>query len=142
MICSKFALKLTNLRFHISCHYLEFVIISDRKVISSPLLLSLSVLGAIFKHFLTSNNFAYIQIGQFLSRCLDFTFKSTRKLDRDNLDLLDKPKTAGHCDFPLTNLHSGESVYYVPESNISNQLNSLYICSGNTQLSRPFSREA
>jgi len=104
--------------FWYSCHYLEFVIISDRKVISSPRLLSLSVLDSIFNHFLTSNNFVYIQIGQFLSRCLDCAFKSTKKLDRDNLDLLDKPKTPGHCGFPLANLYFELSMDYVPKSNV------------------------
>ena len=37
------------------------------------------------------------------------------KLIHDILGLLIKPKTPGHCEFPLTNLHSGESVCYVPE---------------------------
>jgi hypothetical protein len=39
------------------------------------------------------------------------------------LDLLNKSKTAGHCGFPLTNLHSGGSVYCVPKSNPANILN-------------------
>jgi hypothetical protein len=30
------------------------------------------------------------------------------------LGSLDKSKTPGHCMFPLTNLHSGESVDFVP----------------------------
>jgi hypothetical protein len=38
------------------------------------------------------------------------------------LGSLDKSKTPGHCMFPLTNLHSGESVDFVPESNSSNQV--------------------
>ena len=33
-ICSKFALNLTELLVHVSCHYQEFTIISDTKVIS------------------------------------------------------------------------------------------------------------
>ena len=86
LITLKFELQ----KVTISCHYMEFVIISDRKVISSQLLLSLSVLGSIFNHFLNSNNFVYIRTGQFLSRCLDCTFKSTRKLNREISYSLDK----------------------------------------------------
>ena len=76
-------------------------------MISSQLLLSLSVLGSIFNHFLTSNNFVYIQIGQFLSRCLDCTFKSTRKLNSGISCSLDKPKIPDQCRFPLFNPHKG-----------------------------------
>ena len=87
-------LHCSDLRCHtwlnIPCQYLEFVIISDRKVISSQLLLSLSVLGSIFNHFLNSNNFVYIRTGRFFSRCLDCTFKSTRKLNREISYSLDK----------------------------------------------------
>ena len=46
-----------------TCHYLEFVIISDSKMISSQLLLSLSVLELIFKHIFPPNfsNFIALQ---------------------------------------------------------------------------------
>jgi len=54
------------------------------------------------------------------------------------LGFLNKSKTPGHCIFPLANPHSGESVYYVPESNPLNHLILLCICSGNTQPVRPF----
>jgi len=59
---------------------------------------------------------------QTFSQCADCIFKSTKKLNHDILGWLNKSKTAGHCIFPLTNLHSGESVYYVPKSNLSNIL--------------------
>jgi hypothetical protein len=34
------------------------------------------------------------------------------------LGSLDKSKTPGHCMFPLTNPHSAESLYFVPDENI------------------------
>ena len=42
-------------------------------------------------------------------------------------DLQNKPKTHGHCGFPLTNLHSGESMCYVPGDNIGKNLEELCI---------------
>ena len=54
---ANFKLKYWDTGEMISCQYQEFVIISDRKVISSQLLLSLSVIGSIFNPFLNSNNF-------------------------------------------------------------------------------------
>jgi hypothetical protein len=35
-------------------------------------------------------------------------------MNHDILDSLDKPKISGNCGFPLTNPHSGESVYSMP----------------------------
>jgi hypothetical protein len=105
---------------------------------SSQLLLSLSVLGSIFNHFLNSNNFVYIRNGRFLSQCLDCTFKSTRKLTREISYSLNQSKTPGQCGFPLTNPQKGPSVYCVPESNPLNPLLLLCICSSNTQSVRPF----
>jgi hypothetical protein len=49
----------------------------------------------------------------------------------DILGLTDKPIIPAHCRFPLTNLHFAESLDVVPESNLSNQLNLLCICSAN-----------
>ena len=45
---------------------------------------------------------------------MDCSFKSTKKLSRDVLDLLDKSKTPRHCGFPMANLQSDEIVDYVP----------------------------
>ena len=33
----------------------------------------------------------------------------------------------GHCGFPLTNLHSGESIHFVPEENLGKNLEELCI---------------
>jgi hypothetical protein len=40
--------------------------------------------------------------------------KPTKKSNRDILDMLSKPKTPGHCGFPLANLHKGKSLHNVP----------------------------
>ena len=45
-------------------------------------------------------------------------FQTHPKLNHDILGFLNKSKTAGHCGFPLTNLHSGESVYCLPKPTI------------------------
>jgi hypothetical protein len=126
----------------ISCHYMEFIIISDRKVISSQLLLSLSVLGSIFNHFLNSNNFVYIRTGRFFSRCLDCTFKSTRKLNREISYSLDKSKMPGHCGFLLGNPQSASIVDCVPTSNLHNDLIILCICLANLKSVSLFTRES
>ena len=39
----------------------------------------------------------------FFSKCMDCAFKSTKKLNHDILDSLNKPKTHGYCRFPLAN---------------------------------------
>jgi hypothetical protein len=57
----------------------------------------------------------------------------SKKLSRDILGLMDKSIILSHCEFSLTNLHSVESLHFVPTSNLLNFLISLYICSGNTQ---------
>jgi hypothetical protein len=113
--------------------YTKFVIISDRKNMSSQLLFSLSVLDFTFKHiflpifqilsrfsasrytnvfsilpFLTSNNFVCIRTGRFLLWFLDSAFKPTKKLVHDILSFLNKSKTLGSDGFPLGNLQ------YVP----------------------------
>ena len=45
---------------------------------------------------------------------IDCNFKSTKKLGCDILGWLIKPKTAGRCGFPLTNLQKGACIDYVP----------------------------
>ncbi len=67
------------------------------------------------------------------SPCVGYAFKPTKKLNHDILGFLNKSKTTGHCGFPLTNLHSGECVYYVPKSNPANYFDSFYVCSKNLQ---------
>ena len=71
-----------------------------------------------------------------LSLCMDYAFKSTKKLNCDSLGLLDKPKIPGHCGFPLANPYSGESVYCVPISNPDNTLILLCICFANLKFVR------
>jgi hypothetical protein len=56
------------------------------------------------------------------------------------LGFAEQPKTPGHCGFPLTNPHSGESVYIVPQSNPTNNLILWCICFGNLKSVRPFSQ--
>ena len=51
-------------------------------------------------------------------------------------DLQNKPKTHGHCGFPLANPHSVESLDFVPKSNPVNILILLHICSANPQFIR------
>jgi hypothetical protein len=48
-------------------------------------------------------NFMNIRTGCRLSLCVDCTFRSTKKLDQDILDLLNKYKISGLCGFPLAN---------------------------------------
>ena len=55
------------------------------------------------------------------------TFKTTKKSDNVILDWLNKSKTTGHCGFLLTNLQSTESLYFVPDENIMNDLEELRI---------------
>ncbi len=47
-----------------------------------------------------------------------YFFKSTKKLYSEILGFLNKPKTPGHCGFPLANLHFELSMDYVPEENM------------------------
>ena len=46
-------------------------------------------------------------------------------------DLQNKPKTPVHCGFHLKKIKKGPSRDFVPESNLSNILILLYICSSN-----------
>ena len=55
MICSKSDPNLMEVWVHVSCHYLEFIIISDSKMISSRFSLLLSGLGFIFNLFYLKN---------------------------------------------------------------------------------------
>jgi hypothetical protein len=48
-------------------------------------------------------------------------------LNHDILDWLNKPKIPGHCGFPLTNPHSGESLHFVPDENIGKYSEGMYI---------------
>ena len=54
-----------------------------------------------------------------------------KKLERDISGSLKKSKIPSHCRFPLANLHSGESVDYVPYENIAQDLKELCIKRGN-----------
>ena len=67
-----------------------------------------------------------------------YTIKSTQKLDLDISGSLDKPKTLGHCGFPLANLQKGSVLDFVPKSNPLNQLILLCICLVNLKSARPF----
>jgi hypothetical protein len=60
---------------------------------------------------------------------LGLTIKSTITIGSKYSDLLDKPKTLGHCGFPLANPQKGLGIDFVPESNRANTLNFLCICS-------------
>ena len=60
-----------------------------------------------------------------------YTIKSTQKLDLDISGSLDKPKTLGHCGFPLANLQKGSVLDFVPKSSLLIQSILLYICSAN-----------
>ena len=44
---------------------------------------------------------------------VDWTFKSTKKLDLDVSGSLNQSKTTGHCGFPMTNLQSVSIVDYL-----------------------------
>ena len=46
---------------------------------------------------------------------IDCNFKSTKKLNHDILDSVDKSKNFSNCMFPLANLQSAESLYCVPD---------------------------
>ena len=95
----------------------EFVINSDRKTISQRLLRCFIRFEVHIQQFLRSK---ILQISDpSNSRCVDYFFKSTKKMDRDNLDLLDKSKIPGHCGFPLANLHSAESLHFVPAPTVT-----------------------
>ena len=48
-----------------------------------------------------------------------------------SLDLQKKPKTTGHCGFPLANLHSVASLHFVPDENIWKNSVKLNIRRGN-----------
>jgi len=65
------------------------------------------------------------------SLCVDCSFKSTKKLNYYTLGSLNKPTIPGNCIFSLTEPHSAECLYCVPESNPANLLILLYICSDN-----------
>ena len=43
---------------------------------------------------------------------IDCNFKSTKKLNHDILDSVDKPKNLSNCMFPLANLQSAESFIF------------------------------
>ena len=58
-------------------------------------------------------------------------FQIRQKLNHDILDSLTKPKTPGHCGFPMANLHSELSLGFVPEENIGENLDQLCIREGN-----------
>jgi hypothetical protein len=53
-ICSKFGPILSDCQCQLSCHYLEFTIISNTKLISSRFSCFLSVLKPIFNNFETA----------------------------------------------------------------------------------------
>ena len=54
----------------------------------------------------------------------------------DISDWSNKSKTAGYFGFVLANLHSAESVDFVPKSNPVDILILLHICSANPQFIR------
>ena len=113
MICFKFQIEWSSdYRF---CHYMGFVIISNRK-----------------NDITTFFNF-FIWFGQYLSHCEDCIFKSIKNWSYGILDFLNKPKTPGHCEFPLANPQKGPNIHFVTESNLLKYLILLYICSGKTQ---------
>ena len=72
---------------------------------------------------------------------LECAFKSNIKLIRDNLGWLNKFTIPGTCGFPLANLHSVESLDFVPLSILLNQLILFCICSGSPQSIRHFRNE-
>jgi hypothetical protein len=45
---------------------------------------------------------------------VDCSFKSTKKLDNDILDSLNKPEIPSHCGFALANLQRGPMTHIVP----------------------------
>ena len=114
MICFNFNSNLTYPRRLISCQYLEFVIISDRKAISSLLHHSLSGLEFIFNHFFLASKF-YKHPDRVLgiSVC-ELRFQISQKLHHYVMDLLNKPIISWNCIFPLSNPYSAESLYFVP----------------------------
>jgi len=61
---------------------------------------------------------------------LECTFKSTKKLNRDIIGLLNKPsKFPGNCIFHLSNPPRGPILDCMPKSNLYNTLIILCICS-------------
>ncbi len=62
---------------------------------------------------------------------MDCAFKPTKKLLGDVLDSLDKSKTPGNCWFPLAIPQSSESVDFVPDENIGENLDQFCIRDGN-----------
>jgi hypothetical protein len=83
-------------------------------------------------------NLSNIRSARLLSQCMDCAFKSTKKLNRDILDSLNKSTIPCGCRFPLTNPHSVESLHFVPESNLLNWLMLFCICLVNLKSDRPF----
>ena len=61
------------------------------------------------------------------------TFKSTRNLNYDILDLTDKPTVPGNCRYPLANLHSDVILHFVPDENFVYISEGLCIREGNLQ---------
>ena len=120
---------------------LEFVIISDSKMISSRFTLLLSGLEFIFNPFFYLKNFVKNRIGRCLSQCVDCTFKSTKKLNCDISVFMNKPKTPSYCRFPLANPHTAPVLYFVTKSNPANTLILWCICSANLKSVCPFSQE-
>ena len=126
--------KLDGCSDHRFCYYTQFVFNQNWITIRSRFPHPLSGLKSIFNNFCVQKFYKYQILP--IRGVWDYFFKSAQKMDRDNLDLLEKSKTSGHCGFPLANLHSGESVDFVPESNQVNKLILLYICSTNPQFFR------
>jgi hypothetical protein len=58
---------------------------------------------------------------------IDCTFKSTKILHHDGLDLLNKPKIVRSCIFPIANPYFELSVDYVPDENIGKDFEWLWI---------------
>ena len=67
------------------CQHMEFANISDRRAISSRISHSLSGLEFIFNHFFQPQNFINTRTGSWLSPCVNYAFKSAKKLDPDIL---------------------------------------------------------
>jgi hypothetical protein len=131
---------------------MEFVIISDSKMISPRFSHSLSGLRFIFNHFFSSSSllkcdrglvrslirksfripsffnlqsFINIRTRQFFSQCLDCTFKSTINLSHDILGSLDKPTIPGNWMFHLSNPHTEAILDYVASIKSGQQFDTI-----------------
>jgi len=60
-------------------------------------------------------------------KCVYFAFKSIKKLNSGILGLQNKPTIPESCRFPLSNPHKGPIVDFVPDENIREDLEGLYI---------------